>query len=117
MRNEITDEGFVAEGAPTMAPTRFITTDIGAKNRPLEGKVAIVTGASSGIGFETALEMARAGAKVVVGARREEKLGKLLEALRKEDATAEKVVMDVTKEEVSPAHEVVADVTLRPEKG
>ncbi len=36
----------------------------------LKGKVAIVTGASSGIGRSTALLFAQSGAKVVVGARR-----------------------------------------------
>ena len=37
-----------------------------------EGKVAIVTGASSGIGKATAIEFGRKGATVVVAARREE---------------------------------------------
>jgi NAD(P)-dependent dehydrogenase (short-subunit alcohol dehydrogenase family) len=35
----------------------------------LEGRVALVTGGSSGIGFHTALELARAGAEVVIAAR------------------------------------------------
>jgi NAD(P)-dependent dehydrogenase (short-subunit alcohol dehydrogenase family) len=37
------------------------------------GKTAVVTGANSGIGFHTALELARAGARVVVGVRDEVK--------------------------------------------
>ncbi len=36
----------------------------------IEGKVAIVTGASSGIGYATALALSKAGAKVAIGARR-----------------------------------------------
>lgn len=41
---------------------------------PLTGKVAILTGASSGIGAATARELARLGCKVVLGARSAEKL-------------------------------------------
>ena len=44
----------------------------------LEGKTAIITGASSGIGKATALSLARAGASVVVTARRKGKLDELV---------------------------------------
>ena len=40
----------------------------------INGKVALVTGASSGIGAATALKLAEAGAKVGIAARRTEKL-------------------------------------------
>lgn len=43
------------------------------------GKVAIVTGASTGIGYETALAFAQAGARVVLAARSETKLRALVE--------------------------------------
>jgi len=45
-----------------------------AENTPLDGKTAIVTGASSGIGAATARALRDAGAKVAVGARRVERL-------------------------------------------
>ncbi len=40
---------------------------------PQEGKLAIVTGANSGLGYDTALELARAGAEVILAARNEAK--------------------------------------------
>ncbi len=45
----------------------------GAKLPDLTGKVAIVTGANSGIGYYTALELARAGAETVLACRSAEK--------------------------------------------
>jgi NADP-dependent 3-hydroxy acid dehydrogenase YdfG len=43
----------------------------------LEGKIVLVTGASSGIGQATALALSKAGAKVAVGARRADRLADL----------------------------------------
>ena len=48
--------------------------------RPLEGKVVLVTGASSGIGRDTALALSAAGAQVAIGARRIDRLASLVEA-------------------------------------
>ena len=43
----------------------------------IKDKVAIITGASSGIGFATALALSKAGAKVAIGARRVDRLEEL----------------------------------------
>jgi clavulanate-9-aldehyde reducatase len=48
---------------------------------PLEGKVAAVTGASSGIGEATAVALAQAGARVSLAARRKDRLDALSEQL------------------------------------
>lgn len=62
-------------------------------------KVVALTGASSGIGEATARELARAGMKVVVGARRTERLEKLVEEIRAGGGQAEFQALDVTRRE------------------
>ena len=62
----------------------------------LDGRVAIVTGASSGLGVAIALGLARAGAKVVIGARRMQRLQETLNALHALGADAVAVECDVT---------------------
>jgi NAD(P)-dependent dehydrogenase (short-subunit alcohol dehydrogenase family) len=65
----------------------------------LEGKIAIVTGASSGIGYATAKLFAREGAKVVVAARRESELSKLVEEISSEGGEAISLAGNVQSEE------------------
>lgn len=61
-----------------------------AKDIPdLSGKTAIITGANSGIGLETARELARNGAQVVLACRNERKGAAALDDLRKGSANAE----------------------------
>lgn len=62
----------------------------------LKGKVAIVTGASSGIGEATAKQLAAAGAKVAVAARRKDRLEKLVGDIEKDGGTALAIETDVT---------------------
>jgi 3-oxoacyl-[acyl-carrier protein] reductase len=65
----------------------------------LKDKVAVVTGASQGIGRETALALAEAGAKVVVAARNEEKLAALVSEIAAAGGEAFAVKMDVADAE------------------
>jgi 3-oxoacyl-[acyl-carrier protein] reductase len=65
----------------------------------LTDKVALVTGASQGIGRDTALALAEAGAKVAVAARNEEKLAALAEEIAAKGAVAFAVKMDVADPE------------------
>lgn len=62
----------------------------------LTSRTIAITGASSGIGRATAIACARAGMKVVVGARREDELKRVVEAIRGEGGEAAYVVMDVS---------------------
>ncbi|WP_328322424.1 SDR family NAD(P)-dependent oxidoreductase [Streptomyces sp. NBC_00388] len=63
----------------------------------LTDKVAFVTGASSGIGAAAARVFAREGAKVMLAARREDRLAALAEDLKGLGCEAEFVVCDVTR--------------------
>ena len=66
--------------------------------RPLAGKVALVTGASSGIGEATALALAEAGASVAIGARRTDRLDALASKLRDGGTSVLQLSLDVTDE-------------------
>ena len=72
-------------------------------SKRLEGKVAIITGASSGIGFATAQLFAAEGAKVVVGARRQAELDQLVGQIRSTDGQAVALAGDVRSEEYAKA--------------
>ena len=62
----------------------------------LEDKIVLVTGASSGIGRETAIAMAGHGAKLVVAARREADLAETVDLIESEGGTASYAVTDVS---------------------
>src|SRR5450432_1518804 len=65
----------------------------------LRNKVALVTGASQGIGRETALFFSEEGAKVAIAARNEEKLAEVLHSIRAVGSEAIAVKMDVADPE------------------
>lgn len=72
----------------------------------LTGKVAFVTGASSGIGRASAIALAKQGAKVAVAARRIDKLQALAAEIKSRGHEAIALQMDVTKKD-----EITAAVT------
>ncbi|MFC2990498.1 SDR family oxidoreductase [Halomonas tibetensis] len=65
----------------------------------INGKVVIITGASSGLGEATAHRLAKGGAKLVLGARREERLEALRDAIVEQGGEAIYRVTDVTDRE------------------
>ncbi|MCI7353870.1 MAG: SDR family oxidoreductase [[Actinobacillus] rossii] len=65
----------------------------------IENKVVIITGASSGIGEATAYKLAQAGAKLVLGARREDKLQTIVNNIKANGGEAVYRVTDVVKPE------------------
>jgi NADP-dependent 3-hydroxy acid dehydrogenase YdfG len=65
----------------------------------IKDKVVVITGASSGIGEAAAKELASKGAKLVLAARREDRLKKLQEEIQKDGAQAIYKVTDVTSHE------------------
>ncbi|MFG3207070.1 SDR family oxidoreductase [Streptomyces sp. NPDC048192] len=64
--------------------------------QPLDGRVAVITGASSGIGEASAEHLASLGAKVAVLARRAERLDDLVARIGKNGGTAVAIAVDVT---------------------
>lgn len=65
-------------------------------NVNIENKVVIITGASSGLGEATARLLAKKGAKVVLGARRTDKLLAIVQEIREDGGQAEFLSVDVT---------------------
>ena len=64
-----------------------------------KNEVALVTGASSGIGWDVALALGRAGMKVAVTGRRKEKLEELLGLLNDSEAKGLSIPADFSREE------------------
>ena len=65
----------------------------------LSGRVALVTGASQGIGHACALKLAQSGAAVAVAARNQEKLNQLVHQIANTGGKAAAFPMDVADEE------------------
>ncbi len=89
------------------------TTDDVIAGISLAGKVAVVTGASAGLGIETARVLASAGATVLLVARDGEKLAPVLQALQQQvpGATLESALMDLA--DLDSIRAAAADILAR----
>jgi len=65
----------------------------------IKGKVVVITGASSGIGEAIAITLANKGAKVVLAARRADRLQELVKQVRSTGGEAAYLITDVTKKQ------------------
>jgi NADP-dependent 3-hydroxy acid dehydrogenase YdfG len=80
----------------------------------LTNKVVLITGASSGIGEATARVLAAAGAKVVMGARRTDKLSKIAAEINDAGGTARYRQLDVTQKNEFTAFAEFAEAEFGP---
>lgn len=65
-------------------------------SRNIEGKVVVITGASSGLGESSADHLAKLGARVVLGARRKDRLDVIVKRIQADGGEAFAVPVDVT---------------------
>jgi len=84
-------------------PTRTLGTPTTRQDHVLDGTVALVTGASSGIGAATAAALAAQGAAVAVAARRTDRLEAVAAGIRGSGGTALVIESDVTDERQAAA--------------
>lgn len=63
----------------------------------IQGKVVVITGASSGLGEATARHLAKLGAKVVLGARRQERMDVIVRDIKANGGEASAYTVDVTR--------------------
>ncbi|XP_054015072.1 uncharacterized protein LOC128895999 [Hylaeus anthracinus] len=78
---------------------KLSTNGLTVKCNRLEGKVAIVTASTEGIGFAIARRLAQEGAKVMVSSRRESNVKKAVEQLKSEGLQVSGVICHVSKKD------------------
>jgi NAD(P)-dependent dehydrogenase (short-subunit alcohol dehydrogenase family) len=91
----------------------FIDPKVHYDVQTFAGKVVLITGASRGIGLETALNFARAGASLAIVARKQEALDASKDAILHERPSAEVLTFPADVRDVKKAEEAVAATVAR----
>jgi NAD(P)-dependent dehydrogenase (short-subunit alcohol dehydrogenase family) len=82
----------------------------------LDGRVAVVTGANSGLGFETSLALARSGARVVLACRSVERAAGALERLGHEVPGADLEVLELDLADLASVRKFAAELLGRTDR-
>lgn len=81
-----------------------------------QGRIALVTGSNSGIGYETALMLAKKGAEVILACRDMDKAGQAADALRKEFPTAKLFLQKLDLSDLDSVSQCVESIKSKYDK-
>jgi NAD(P)-dependent dehydrogenase (short-subunit alcohol dehydrogenase family) len=91
----------------------FIDPKVHYDAQTLAGRVVLITGASRGIGLETALHFVRAGASLTIVARKQEALDASRDTILRERPSAQVFTFPADVRDVKKAEEAVAATVTR----
>jgi NAD(P)-dependent dehydrogenase (short-subunit alcohol dehydrogenase family) len=104
------ESGMVSESAGESAGESVDKSLTAAKDRPIEGKVALVTGSTDGIGRQTALHLALRGATVIVHGRSADKAAETAKWIAREARVEEPKAIAADLAELANVHRLADEV-------